>query len=61
MYLIRFLLNFAVILQIYLNFMAFQLREMSQAISCVISIIQTGDEKFASGDYISPVGRQKAT
>ena len=29
--------------------------------SCVIYIIQTGDKKFASGDYISPVGRQKAT
>ena len=27
----------------------------------IISIIQTGDLKFASGDYISPVGRQKAT
>ena len=29
--------------------------------SCVIYIIQTGDKKFASSDYISPVGRQKAT
>ena len=27
----------------------------------VISIIQTGDWKFASGDYISPVTRQKAS
>ena len=27
--------------------------------NCVIYIIQTGDLKFASGDYISPVGRQK--
>ena len=29
--------------------------------SCVIYIIQTGDLKFASGDFISLVGRQKAT
>ena len=27
----------------------------------IISIIQTGDLKFASGDHISPVSRQKAT
>ena len=27
----------------------------------IILIIQTGDWKFASGDYISPVSRQKAT
>ena len=27
----------------------------------IILIIQTGDLKFASGDYISPVSRQKAT
>ena len=27
----------------------------------IISIIQTGDLKFTSGDYISPVSRQKAT
>ena len=26
----------------------------------IILIIQTGNLKFASGDYISPVGRQKA-
>ena len=31
------------------------------SISCDIYIIQTGDQKFASGDYISPVGCQKAT
>ena len=36
--------------------MALQPREISQAISCIISIKQTGDLKFASGDYISPVG-----
>ena len=36
-------------------------RNVSQALSCVIYIIETGDLKFASGDYISPVGRQKAT
>ena len=29
--------------------------------SCVIYIVQTGNEKFASGDYFSPVGRQKVT
>ena len=44
------------ILQIYLNLTALQPREISQAISCIISIKQTGDLKFASGDYISPVG-----
>ena len=27
----------------------------------IISIIQTGDLKFASGDYISPVSHQKVT
>ena len=27
----------------------------------IILIIQTGDLKFASGDYISSVSRQKAT
>ena len=26
-----------------------------------LNIIQTGNQKFASGDYISTVGRQKAT
>ena len=29
--------------------------------SYIILIIQTGDWKFASGNYISPVSRQKAT
>ena len=27
----------------------------------IVLIIQTGDLKFASGDYISPISRQKAT
>ena len=37
------------------------IRRQADTMSCVIYIIQTGDQKFASGDYISPVGRQNAT
>ena len=51
------------ILRVFVNFAALRQREISEALttSCVIYIIQTGDYKFASGDYISLVGRQKAT
>ena len=51
------------ILRVFMNSAAPQLCEISEAhtMSCAIYIIQTGDKKFASGDYISPVGRQKAT
>ena len=55
--------EFCGILGVFVNFAALLRREISEALtmSCVIYIIQNGDEKIAFGDYISPVGRQKAT
>ena len=51
------------ILCVFVNFAALRRREISEALtmSCVIYIIQNGDEKIAFNDYITPVGRQKAT
>ena len=55
--------EFCGILRVFVNFAALRWREKSEALttSYVMYIIRTGDLKFASGDYISPAGRQKAT
>ena len=55
--------EFCGILHAFVNFAALRRRKISEALtmSCVIYIIQTGNQKFATGDYIFPVSRQKAT
>ena len=55
--------EFCGILRVFVNFAALRRGEIAEALTmgCVIYIILNGDQKFASDDYISPVGRHKAT
>ena len=53
--------EFRGILRVFVNFAALRRREISEALTTSCIMYTNWRKKFTSGDYISPVGRQKAT